>query len=300
MRSSGILRWFVFSNLLYGIAILALQLQSAIINNLPFANGWFYVAGFTATLLFYTHAYLFSTNPVNPDERMQWYIRHRQLIGISQIILTLLLLIAGWKLLPQIPNFSFAIYWPVMMFPMLALLYYGGIQPGKSAFNLRQVGWLKPLIIALVWGGMGTVLPEWWALAVRNPVYIPSTSTLLLLLQQVLFLLILSILFDVKDFAADHNLHIKTWVIRVGQAQLLKRVIFPLIVLGILVEIGSGLLVGYPPAYALLNTIPWVLLIFAARTLQQQRSVVHYLWILDGLIPLKAAIGILTHLIMHA
>ncbi|MBU3744331.1 MAG: hypothetical protein FGM61_07255, partial [Sediminibacterium sp.] len=89
MRSSGILRWFVFSNLLYGIAILALQLQTVIVLHLPLANLWFYLACFTATLLFYTHAYLFSTATESPDERMQWYLKNKQSIWMSQAILTL-------------------------------------------------------------------------------------------------------------------------------------------------------------------------------------------------------------------
>lgn len=300
MRSSGILRWFVFSNLLYGLAVLALQLQTCLVLQLPLAAIWFYLAGISATLLFYTHAYLFSTATNTPDERMQWYQQHRLAIWISQVILTCVLLVSFWNVLPQLPNFTMGLYWPAIIFPILAILYFGGIQPGKSAFNLRKFGWLKPLIIALVWAGFATLLPEWWAYAVKKQLYIPSTHTLLLFLQVLIFILILSILFDVKDFAADHNQHIKTWVIRVGQDQLFQKLIFPLSLLGIFTEMGSWLLVGYPPSYALLNTIPWVLLIFAARTLQQQRSVVHYLWVIDGLIPLKAIIGILTHLIIQA
>ena len=299
MHSSGILRWFVFSNLLYGLALLALQLQSVILLHLPFANVWFYLTCFNGTLLFYTHAYLFSTASETQDERIQWYLKHKPSIWISQTFLTLILIISLWKLMPYLPIFTIGIYWPIIIFPLLALLYYGGIQPGGSAFNLRKFGWLKPIIIALVWAGIGTLLPEWWSKAVNDSPYLPSTASLLLFLQQLLYLLVLSILFDVKDFAADHNLHLKTWVIRVGQDQLFKRVIIPLILLGNLAELGNGLLVGYPPFNALLNTIPWVLLIFAARTIQQQRSVVHYLWVLDGLIPLKATISILLHLIFH-
>lgn len=300
MRNSGILRWFVFSNLLYGVAVLALQLESSIVLNLPFAKVWFYLACITATLLFYTHAYLFSAATGTPDERMQWYINNKQIIFISQSLLTLLLLICCWKISQDLAGFNLRAFWPVIFFPILAVCYYGGFQPGNAAFNLRKFGWLKPIIIALVWGGIGTLVPDCWNSSAKGYIYIPSTATLLLFLQQTLFLLVLSILFDVKDYAADHNVHLKTWVIRVGQDQLLRRVIIPLILLGLLAEMGSWLLLGYPPTYALLNTIPWVLLIFAAQTLQQHRSVVHYLWVLDGLIPVKATIGILTHLIIHA
>jgi 4-hydroxybenzoate polyprenyltransferase len=295
MRISGMLRWVVFSNLFLGISVLVLQWQSAIVLSLPFANPWFYLATFSATLLYYSHAYLFDTSIEAADERMQWYRRNAKQIRVSQAMLTFLLLIATWQLLPALFLASFSSLWPAIVFPLLAALYYGGIQPGKARFNLRKYGWLKPLIIATVWGGIGTLIPEWWASANLKQPYIPSSPALLLLLQQGLFILALSILFDVKDYAADHNLQIKTWAIRVGQGQLLRRIILPISAMGVIAETYPCFSAGYPPYYALLNTIPWVLLIFASQSLTRHRSVVHYLWVIDGLIPLKAAIGIIAH-----
>ena len=299
MRIAGILRWVVFSNIFYGISVLALQWQTAIVLSLPFANPWFYLATFSATLLYYSHAYLFDTSTDVGDERMQWYRRNAKQIRVSQAMLTFLLLIATWQLLPALFPASLLSLWPAIVFPLLAALYYGGIQPGKAPFNLRKYGWLKPLIIALVWGGIGTLIPEWWASASLHQPYIPSSPALLLLLQQGLFMLALSILFDVKDYAADHNLQIKTWAIRVGPGQLLRRIILPLAVMGVIAETYPCFTEGYPPYYALLNTIPWVLLIFACQSLTRHRSVVHYLWVIDGLIPLKAGIGIIAHLLIN-
>jgi len=293
------LSWVVFSNLFYGISVLALQWQTAIVLSLPFANPWFYLATFSATLLYYSHAYLFDTSTDVGDERMQWYRRNAKQIRVSQAMLTFLLLIATWQLVPALFPASFSSLWPAIVFPLLAALYFGGIQPGKAPFNLRKYGWLKPIIIALVWGGIGTLIPEWWASASLHQPYIPSSPALLLLLQQGLFILALSILFDVKDYAADHNLQIKTWAIRVGQGQLLRRIILPIAAMGVIAETYPCFSAGYPPYYALLNTIPWVLLIFACQSLKRHRSVVHYLWVIDGLIPLKAAIGIIAHLLIN-
>jgi hypothetical protein len=299
MRISGILRWVVFSNLFYGFSVLALQWQTAIVLSLPFANPWFYLATFSATLLYYSHAYLFDASTQITDERMHWYQRHTGRIRVSQGILSLLLLIAILQLLPALIPGSLLSLWPAIVFPLLAALYYGGIQPGKAQFNLRKYGWLKPIIIALVWGGIGTLIPEWWASASLHQPYIPSSSALLLLLQQGLFILALSILFDVKDYAADHNLQIKTWAIRVGPGQLLRRIILPLAVMGVIAETYPYFTAGYPPYYARLNTIPWVLLIFACRSLNRNTPVLFYLWLIDGLLPVKALFGISAHLLTH-
>ena len=293
------LRWVVFSNFFYGILVIALQWQTAIILGIPFANPWFYLATFSATLLYYSHASLFDSSTQITDERMHWYQRHTGRIRVSQGILSLLLLIAILQLFPALIPGSLLSLWPAIVFPLLAALYYGGIQPGKAQFNLRKYGWLKPIIIALVWGGIGTLIPEWWAVASLHQPYIPSSPALLLLLQQGLFMLALSILFDVKDYDADHNQQIKTWVIRVGPGQLLLRIIIPLAIMGAIAETYPYFTQGYPPYYALLNTIPWVLLIFACQSLSRHRSVVHYLWVIDGLIPLKAGIGIIAHLLIN-
>lgn len=293
------LRWIVFSNLFYGISVLTLQWQTAVVLALPFASPWFYLASFCATLLYYSHAYLFDTSTEVVDERMQWYRNYSKQIRISQAMLSTVLLLATLQLVPAILPASPAYLWPAFIFPLLAGLYYGGIQPGKASFNLRKYGWLKPLIIALVWGGIGILIPEWWSATGKQLSYIPSSAAMVLLLQQGLFILTLSILFDVKDYAADHNLHIKTWVIRVGPGKLLRRVILPLAVIGILAETYPIFSEGYPPYYALLNTIPWVLLIFACQSLTRHQSVVHYLWVIDGLIPLKAGIGIIAHLLIN-
>ena len=299
MRISGILRWVVFSNLFYGISVLALQWQTAIVLSLPFAGFWFYLATFSASILYYSHAYLFDTSTKAADERMQWYRRYAIGVRVSQGMLTFFLLFATWHLLPGLFPASASSLWPAISFPLLAALYYGGFQPGKAPFNLRKYGWLKPIIIAVVWSGIGTLIPEWWAAANHHHPYVPSFLAILLFLQQGLFVLALSILFDVKDYAADHNLQIKTWAIRVGPGQLLRRIILPLAILGVIAETYPCLTAGYPPYYALLNTIPWVLLIFACQSLKKNRSVVHYLWVIDGLIPLKAGIGIIAHLLIN-
>ena len=116
------LRWVVFSNLFLGISVLVLQWQSAIVLSLPFANPWFYLATFSATLLYYSHAYLFDTSIEAADERMQWYRRNAKQIRVSQAMLTFLLLIATWQLLPALFLASFSSLWPAIVFPLLAAL----------------------------------------------------------------------------------------------------------------------------------------------------------------------------------
>jgi hypothetical protein len=301
MTSNGFTRLVFYSNFFYIICLLALLSQTCIVLHLPPAAPWLYICLCCCTLLFYNHAYLFDKNAGSSDERMHWYHKNKKYITLAQVFLTLVLLTGSWllkdALLLRCLQQPLLACWPIWLFPLLALLYFGGIQPGKSQLNLRQYGWLKPIIIALVWSGTTIVLPAWWH---QQPInfFHPNPPTLILLSQQLLFLFAISTLFDIKDFDADHNQQLKTWAIRIGPEHVLKKLILPIAILGCLLELLPSYWTVYPPAVGLLNCIPWVLLIFACQSLNRNTAVLHYLWIIDGLIPVKAGIGIITHLLI--
>jgi hypothetical protein len=302
MSINGFIRFLFYSNLFYAFCLFSLLLQTAIVLPLPIPTRFYFLLCGTV-LLFYTHAYYSSTSPShNNDERLSWYQKYHSRLFISQLLLTLLLLISAIPLLPSLFHRllppSIPSSWPALLFPLLALLYYGGIQPGHSRLNLRQYGWLKPIIIALVWSGTSIFIPLWW-MQTPSRALLPNTATLLLFFQQTFFLAAISILFDIKDFNADHNQELKTWAVRIGPELLLQRLIMPLSLLGCLLELIPIHLTGYPPIACVLNCIPWVLLIFACRSLNRNTPILHYLWLIDGLIPAKAGIGIFAHLLTH-
>lgn len=302
MRSAGLIRLFFYSNLFYAFCLLSLLLQTSFVLNIPPEPGLYLFLCF-ATLLFYTHAYLSSAPTASSDdERIRWYQQHRPGLFIFRTMLLFLLCLTAFPFLPSLlqrllttPLLS---SWPCWLFPLLAILYYGGIQPGHSSLNLRQYGWLKPIIIALVWSGTTVLFPPWY-LNPTNPPSFPNATMLLSFFQSTLFLTAISILFDIKDFDADHNQQLKTWAIRVGTEKLPLRLMLPISIVGCSLELLPMLQTGYPPAASLLNCIPWVLLIFACRLLNRNTPVFLYLWMIDGLIPVKAFLGITAHFLTH-
>lgn len=302
MPSSGFPRLLLYSNLFYAFCLFSLLLHTSIVLHLPPQPRLFLLLCLS-TLLFYTHAYLSSAPTATPtDDRINWYKQYHPQLFISQLILAISLVFLSLPFLPLLAVRLFTLpptaNWPAWLFPSLALLYYGGIQPGHSRLNLRQYGWLKPIIIALVWSGCSLLIPVWWNQHPTTP-FIPSSPILLLFAQQTLFFTAIGMLFDIKDFDADHNQQLKTWAIRVGTENLLFRLILPISIIGTLLEILPFLQTGYPPAAVLLNCIPWVLLIFACRSLNRNTPVLDYLWLIDGLIPVKALFGIFAHLLTH-
>ncbi|MDG2194578.1 MAG: hypothetical protein P8K77_07000 [Polaribacter sp.] len=73
----------------------------------------------------------------------------------------------------------------------------------KKKINLRNVGALKIVLIGLVWAGVTTLLP---LMAAKNNF---DTSVLLFFLQRFLWIVVLTIPFDIRDVQFDED-HLKT------------------------------------------------------------------------------------------
>lgn len=107
-----------------------------------------------------------------------------------------------------------------------------------------------------------------------------------------MYITLLCILFDIKDYAMDYNKDLKTVVVKLG----LRRTIFYFIIPLCFIGLGSFLVYAYSQHFSLMkiliNTIPFILIITVAYSMYSRRSIFYYLIIIDGLMLLKAACGI--------
>lgn len=89
----------------------------------------------------------------------------------------------------------------------IAAILLGGLSVGYTlpigGKRLRDIGWLKIIIIAITWGGVTVLLPVLSALIVPSNYYI-------LLVATILYTLAITIPFDLRDKEADTNAGIKT------------------------------------------------------------------------------------------
>ena len=109
-----------------------------------------------------------------------------------------------------------------------------------------------------------------------------------------MFISVLAILFDVKDYAADHNHALKTFVVRVGLKRVILGIVLPLAAIGFLcLWMVLGLKSIASPAMVFL-TIPMIALIWVALNMNKKRPIKWYLFVIDGLMPLKAICGIIA------
>ncbi|HMP94908.1 MAG TPA: hypothetical protein PKD90_18660, partial [Phnomibacter sp.] len=169
---------------------------------------------------------------------------------------------------------------------------YGISFPGKLRWQLRKYGWLKPFIIGWVWASVVSLLPLVALMLEQGFSLNPGPLLGWFFLKNWMFIAVLCIMFDIKDYAADHNQQLKTFVVQVGLRQTIHTIIIPLVLAGM----GAYLLFvwyqGYQPGRIAFNFIPFAALLAVAYSLQKRRPIVYYLLVIDGLMLLKAACGI--------
>lgn len=286
----------LFSNSFYGFSAVALAVECNLLSGLPLNEPWLYIILFAATVLFYSFSYQYDPRPQPDDQRAQWIRRNRKGFMGFQALMMLFAILSGLIYLVQLPMLQTYEYLEVGMllafFPLLGMLYYGIAFPGLFRIRLRQFGWFKPFIIGSVWAGCVSFMPWLMKQWENNGFQIPSKGILFLWLHQAMFISVIAILFDIKDYAADHNQALKTFVVRIGLRRVIFSVVLPLTLTGFTALLLAGPMLNIPLPGLVLLIVPMVLLLLVAFSLQKKRTVPWYLLIIDGLMPVKALCGI--------
>ena len=252
---------------------------------------------FAATVLYYTYAYI-SINTADPhNKRSVWYVANKKAVVVSQIFLTFIFIICSVILLKDIwqniLHVSFLEWTIILVFPIVSAFYYGINLPTFQSKNLRNLGWLKPFFIGFVWAGLVTVYPVIFYHIATNTFYQITLLGCLLFVKNFMFVTVLCIMFDIKDYAADHNHQLKTFVVRVGLRKTIFYIIIPLCIIGLGTFILSATIRHFSLLKIGINTVPFILLIIVAYSLHRRKSILYYLAIIDGLLLVKSICGII-------
>jgi len=286
-----------FGNYFIGLIAIALSIESCVQLRLPLNSWLYYVILFSATVLYYTYAYLgpLSTGPImNP--RRAWYNKNHRLIIFSQLILFLACVILGCVFCYQ--NFTGieklpVIYWLVMAVILIAGIFYYGLLP-KSFFkvNLRKTGLLKAFVIGFVWACCANIL-SFIVVQIESG---PHAAELIFLgwlfLKNWMFCTVNAMIFDIKDYEDDSNKQLKTFAVRFGIKNTIYFILLPLIVIGLFSLIAFTLSRHTGTITILFNLIPFILLLIITWGMQKPHKILYYLVVIDGLIFLKALCGI--------
>lgn len=294
---------FIFyGNYYLGFCTVFLAMEGNLQQGISLNSVFFYLLLYLGTVLFYTHAYIQESNGRYINERTKWYTAHAEFIKRSQLILFFLCLLLSIYLCIKYYH-GLLLVTPLQIgflifIAVLAQSYYG-ISIGRSfKVNTRQTGWLKPFVISLVWTTAVTFAPVVWRQAELNTLYIFTQVNLWFFIKNFMFISILAIMFDIKDYAADHNRKLKTFVVNIGLRKTLFLIIMPIALLAFLSFIIFAWQQHFPPLKIIFNCLPFITLLYVIRSMQRRKSIIYYLAVIDGLLIVKAICGITASIII--
>ena len=216
----------------------------------------------------------------------------------SQFLLSVIMIIAVFfickEIWQQILQLSFELWILMLIFPFTAFLYYGIEFLQYKKHSLRSNGWLKPFVIGFVWAGSVNIYPILFhSLETHEPFGITFFGVLLFV-KNFMFITVLCIMFDIKDYGADYNQQLKTFVVRVGLRKTIFYIMLPLCTVGFGTFLTFAFIRQIPTIRIILNGIPFILLITVAWSMYRRKSILYYLAIIDGLMLIKAICGIIS------
>ncbi len=289
-------QFLFFGNFFYGVCVIALAFEASLQQKLPLNSGSFYLLLFIATLIYYNLAFSkIDKNSREENPRLNWHQKHLKGLRLLQIAYVLVFLFLSLRVsqvfVHQFPQLSPLEFFLLLLFPCTAVLYYGISTKYFRTGNLRNIGWLKPFIIGFTWAGVVGILPQLFYQFSQNNSYELNTVAILLFIKNFMFISVLSIMFDIKDYARDYNLELKTFVVKFGLRKTIFLLLIPLLLLGWISFVVYGISRDFSTTKIVLNTLPFLLCIAVALELQKRKSIYFYLLIIDGLMLVKAVCG---------
>ncbi|HNP22920.1 MAG TPA: hypothetical protein PKM63_03730 [Panacibacter sp.] len=292
-----------FGNYFYGFCTVALAIEASLQQEAQLNNLSFYLALYFATIIYYTYAYIQERDAPIYNKRTEWYAQNRRLVRITQLLYLIICIAIGIYLLNLYKEKIFIITpWQLAILAvtgMVSLSYYGIPKKLPDFFNIRNTGWFKPFAIGLIWATVVTYVPILWSQVEQHTTYKFSPENGWFFVKNFMYISLLAILFDIKDYAADHNRRLKTFVVRAGLRKTIFLIIIPLSLLGLVSLLLFASSMHFPWLRIAINCIPFICLIIVALSMQQRKSIIYYLAVIDGLMLLKALCGIAAWMLLN-
>lgn len=193
------IKFFIFSNIYVSLCITLLSYKAFVILNLK-PNIHQIGLIFFGTLIIYNFQRIYrlsKSNLQNTNERLAWYLKNKRLI---YGILVISILAVGYNIF-FVNSFQFSI---LILLALISLLYVIPVFKFKNkTYALRQIPYLKIFVISLVWAALLTIfiLPS-----IKEVNY----QVLMYFIERFVFILAITIPFDIRDLNYDKENNIKT------------------------------------------------------------------------------------------
>ena len=266
--------FFLFSSIFIALCAVALCMETNILLGLPFNNFSFYCFVFGATLLQYNLHYVSKTVAVKDSLRFEWSQRNK---GIH-----IVLLIAGFLLI-IFSLFSFRLqhFFVLIILGAIAFLYSFPILPFGRKKRIKEYGILKITTLALLW----TLVSVWFP---ANAMPYDTILFSFVFVKRFVFMLILCLLFDVRDYQVDFEKNIRTFPVILGIKNAYSFAYLLLILLSLLSLFQFWYL--KQPGFLIAMVISILATAFTIRYTKKNNSDIVFLAGIDGMMLLQAAL----------
>ena len=303
LSENKLIKYFFFGNYFYGLCAVFLAIETIVSLKIAIKSNFIYLFFlFFSTIVYYSFAYItIGKYSKEINERLSWYSQYKKIFFFSVLFFCLIILICAFVLFFDLKKNDLKLgvteWLFLLIFPIISILYYGFNFRVFGSFNLRSIGLIKPFIIGFVWAGLVSIYPEMLYNIQNGLHYKINLISFLFFFKNLIFISVLCIMFDIKDYAMDYNQKLKTFVVKIGLRKTIFYIIIPLCILCLTAGLFYDLNQQLKLTKQLLNTVPFILTIIVAYFLKFRKSIFYYLIIIDGLMAVKAFFGIMTELL---
>ena len=293
---------FLWSNQFYGICAVLLAIESNVLLLHTIPKVLFLLTIHLVTVLYYTHAYLHEDQEGIYNDRSNWYKRNRRYLKIRQAIYTIVCL---WLLMVKLSAIRLFLHAPLTLqliflasFALSAIYYL----PNYAFFpfkSLRNKGILKSAAIAWVWTVLCCMTPLWFSTGSNFLNMLSTIAFWAHFIQLFSFILILAILFDIKDLYRDKEAFVNTLVVKHGVDFTIHKIVLPLLMLSFLFTLLGHYWQGVSFMHLLSRLFVLVLIYFVSRIVVYQKAIHVNMLLIDGLMIIKAILSIIVVYMIH-
>ena len=284
---------FLWSNWFYGFCAVMLSVESSLLILNRYPNPFLLLLIYLGTIVYYTHAYLVECKLSEQNERVNWYVGKQKYLQIRQLLYTGICLYIAFLKLDLFQLFlhaSIFVKLVLLISFLLSAAYYLPTIHFISFQNSRNKGVLKSMSIAWVWTITCCFIPVW--LGSNNTTILLTRTANLYFLQLFIYVLALAILFDIKDISKDRKESVNTIALRLGAHKTVQQVIAPLLLLYYIIVMYWVAVTKISFYFLALQGLLIVLSYLIAQKVLKEKAIYANILLIDGLLVIKAVIGI--------
>ncbi len=286
---------FLWSNHFYGLCatLLAIESVEALFNKMP--SIYVLAIIYLSTVVYYTYAYLNEPTDGIYNERGNWYAKNKKYLFLRQGLFTLAILyLAIFKLnvIGLFFAFPFWIKCLLLCSLVIAASYYSPLINSKLLRGIRTWGVMKSASIAWIWTVMCSLIPLLLSMKSETMSFLLTAHFLLYFSQLFIFILLLAILFDIKDLIRDKAEMVHTIVIKYGVDYTIQKLATPLVRAYFIISCIIYYLYHQSIIYLLAQLLLVITVYFVISVIQKAKSIHYNILFIDGLMIVKALVGI--------